>query len=73
MSRDRQIMGTYLHGIFEAPEGCRALLEWAGLEGAEQLDYAAVREKGIDRLADAIAASLDMSRLDALRPEFGGH
>ena len=73
MSRDRQIMGTYLHGIFEAPEGCRALLEWAGLEGAEQLDYAALREKGIDRLADAIEASLDISRLDALIPELGGH
>lgn len=70
MSEDDQIMGTYLHGIFESGRGCREILRWAGLQRAESLDYAALRERGIDRLADAIETSLDTSQLRSLIPEW---
>jgi len=59
-SADGQIMGTYLHGLFDHPEACRALLAWAGLKDAQPVDQAALREQGIDRLADAVEAHLDM-------------
>jgi hypothetical protein len=39
LSADGQILGSYLHGLFEAPAACAALLEWAGLGGAAPLDY----------------------------------
>jgi adenosylcobyric acid synthase len=67
VSDDNQIAATYLHGVFDTPEACAALLAWAGVEGAEPLDYPALREASLDRLADSFAESLD---LEALRAAF---
>jgi len=72
ISEDQQILGTYLHGIFESAKGCQEILRWAGLHQAEPLDYAALREQGIDCLADAIEASLDVAQLRSLIPELTG-
>ncbi|HEX9802827.1 MAG TPA: cobyric acid synthase [Gammaproteobacteria bacterium] len=63
ISGDNQVLGSYLHGLFDRPEAAGALLRWAGLAGAEGLDYAALREREIDRLADMMEAQLDMGRL----------
>jgi adenosylcobyric acid synthase len=63
ISGDNQVLGSYLHGLFDRPEAAGALLRWAGLAGAEGLDYAALREQEIDRLADMMEAQLDMGRL----------
>jgi adenosylcobyric acid synthase len=59
ISADGRVIGSYLHGIFESRAACNALLRWAGLEQPRTLDYAALREAGIDRLADAAEANLD--------------
>lgn len=59
LSEDGQILGTYLHGLFDHPEACDSLLRWAGLAEPERLDYPALREAGIDRMADATEAHLD--------------
>jgi len=63
---DGQILGTYLHGLFESPAACTALLRWAGLERPQTLDHAALREAAIERLADAIETHLDTARLREL-------
>jgi adenosylcobyric acid synthase len=63
LSDDGQILGTYLHGLFEAADGCAALLAWAGLVDPHGLDYAAIREASFDRLADALEAHLDLGDL----------
>ena len=63
LSPDRQILGTYLHGLFEEPSACAALLRWAGLTAPLALDHARRREEMLDRLADAIESALDLSRL----------
>lgn len=63
VSADGQVLGTYLHGLFDTPQALAALLRWAGLEQAQPLDLAALREAGIDRLADAVEAHLDTARL----------
>ncbi len=68
MSADGQILGTYLHGLFDTPAACAALLTWAGLTQAEASDYQAQRETTFDRLADAIDHHLDADWLHALRP-----
>lgn len=54
LSEDGQVAGTYLHGLFESPQASSALLRWAGLDDATPLDYAALRERDIDRLADLV-------------------
>src|SRR5690606_6524751 len=35
VSADQQVLATYLHGLFETPEACNAILRWAGLEDVE--------------------------------------
>ncbi|WP_322050828.1 cobyric acid synthase [Paraburkholderia bannensis] len=64
-SADGQIIATYLHGLFDTPQACAALLGWAGLTAAQQVDYPALREASLERLADTLAASLDLPRLYA--------
>jgi adenosylcobyric acid synthase len=66
ISADNQIAATYLHGIFDTPEACAALLEWAGLREAEALDYPALREASLDRLADTLGESLDLDALGSM-------
>ena len=61
ISKDGQVAGTYLHGLFESTAACDALLRWAGLERPDSPDYAALREAGINRLADAVETHLDMA------------
>jgi adenosylcobyric acid synthase len=66
ISADGQVMATYLHGLFEAPAACAALLAWAGLREARQVDYHARRERDIERLADLVEAHLDTRLLREL-------
>ena len=63
LSADGQIMGTYLHGLFEETSACAAVLRWAGLSEPLQIDHAARREHALDRLADTIEAECDLERL----------
>ncbi|GAB7522463.1 cobyric acid synthase [Paraburkholderia sp. 2C] len=63
LSADGQIFATYVHGLFDTPDACAALLGWAGLADAPPLDYPALREASLDRLADTLAAHLDLERL----------
>ncbi|MEX2473716.1 cobyric acid synthase [Marinobacter sp.] len=64
ISDDGQIAGTYIHGIFDQPEACRAILHWAGLGTDTKLGGAAVnyqqhRQQQLDRLADLVEEHLD--------------
>lgn len=66
LSEDGQVLGTYLHGLFESPAACEALLRWAGLENTQRVDYHALRERDIERLADLVEAHLDTRLLREL-------
>ncbi len=64
ISNDGLILGTYLHGIFESPLACNELLTWAGFESSGiTVDYHAVRDAQINRLADCVDQYLDTARL----------
>ncbi|MEE4754476.1 cobyric acid synthase [Pseudomonas alliivorans] len=65
-STDGQILGTYLHGLFESPAACSALLRWAGLRDVQAVDYHALRERDIERLADLVEKHLDGTLLRQL-------
>ncbi len=66
VSADGQILATYLHGLFEGSQSCAALLRWAGLEHAQTIDYEALRERDIERLADLVEQHLDTAHLRTL-------
>jgi len=62
-SDDDQVLGTYLHGVFDTPAACNALLRWAGLRGdAAAADMARLREASLDRIADAALPLLQALR-----------
>lgn len=62
ISSDGQVLGTYLHGLFDQPAALAGLLAWVGLENAQAIDINQQREVSIERLAQATES--------ALRPEF---
>ncbi|WP_416224010.1 cobyric acid synthase [Thiohalophilus sp.] len=68
ISNDNNVMGTYLHGLFDEPRACQALLEWAGLarQSEPQPDYQQLQETAIDRLAATLEQHLDMPKLLAI-------
>jgi adenosylcobyric acid synthase len=72
ISADGRILATYVHGLFDTPRSCAALLAWAGLQAAREIDYRMLRERSIDRLADAIAAHVDLGALFARTLRAGG-
>jgi adenosylcobyric acid synthase len=66
MSADGRILATYVHGLFDAPAACAALLEWAGMKGARGVDLAALREASLERLADCVEEKLETGALRTL-------
>ncbi len=64
VSDDDQVLGCYLHGLFDQAEACEALLRRVGLEGeAGAVDYQTHRQAELDRLADAVEEHLDTDAL----------
>ena len=68
ISSDKQIMGTYLHGIFDQPEVANKLLAWAGLinhdaEKEIQVSKYQQQEIELDRLANVLEQHLDLNQL----------
>jgi len=73
VTADGQILGTYVHGLFDHPAALSALLDWAGLREAVAIDVRAQREAAIDRLADAVEAHLDTTALWRMLAIRGAH
>ncbi|WP_306394341.1 cobyric acid synthase [Telluria beijingensis] len=59
VSDDGQILGTYLHGLFDHPEACRALLRWAGSRSEHIVDTAQLREASLERIADSVEGLME--------------
>jgi adenosylcobyric acid synthase len=53
LSADGQVLGSYLHGMFDTPEAFSALMSWAGLDGVAAVDLDQLREQSLDRLAES--------------------
>ena len=64
LSTDGQVMGTYLHGLFDDPQALSVVLQWAGLRHATAVDVRALREASIERLADMVQAHLQTQLLE---------
>ncbi|NVK74846.1 MAG: cobyric acid synthase [Oceanospirillaceae bacterium] len=63
LSPDGQIIGTYLHGVFDHPDALQALLNWAGVDQAAAFNYDQFRDKEIDRLADSAEQHMNIDAL----------
>ncbi|MGO2136717.1 cobyric acid synthase [Marinobacter sp.] len=67
VSADGQVAGSYVHGVFDEPAACEALLTWAGLDHTGvAVDYQQHRLEQLDRLADQVERCLDTDWLHNL-------
>lgn len=65
VSEDGQIIATYLHGLFNQSDTTQTILEWAGLKQAKALDYEALLESELERLAQVFESNLDMPKIES--------
>ncbi|MDB2387350.1 cobyric acid synthase, partial [Shewanella sp.] len=66
LSADNNILGTYLHGLFDSPAACQLLLQWAGMAKANSIDVNEIREQQLNRLADVLQSHMDLDALQAI-------
>jgi adenosylcobyric acid synthase len=62
-SEDKLIMGTYLHGIFDQPQACQAILNWAGYVTERTINLDDEREAGINLITNALEDNFDFPLL----------
>jgi len=62
-SDDEQVMGTYLHGLFDLPDACNELLKWAGYKGQLAININQIRETGISLITEALEDNFDFIKL----------
>jgi len=65
ISKDNQVLGSYLHGIFDTPAACQALLSWAGCTSLNPVDLGEIREKGIELITQTLEENFDFECLDS--------
>ncbi len=63
ISQDGQVLGTYLHGLFDHPQARDALFSWSGLLPSQQPGLGELREQELERLANAVERDIDCSTL----------
>jgi len=63
MSDDGQVLGTYLHGLFDSPESCKKLLQWLGADINTAIDLDTLREQELNRLAEAVESAMNLDFL----------
>ncbi|QTE84660.1 cobyric acid synthase [Shewanella algae] len=73
LSEDNQILGSYLHGLFDSPEACELLLAWAGMTAPQRhaVDINQQRQQQLDRLADVLEQHLDFNKIINIFKEEG--
>ena len=54
ISSDQQIIGTYVHGLFDEASAAQKILQWAGLHTDATIDIAEHRQTQLDRFADCL-------------------
>ena len=60
---DNQILGTYIHGLFDEPSALRSLLSWSGLKNPEMPDHQSLRDHNINMIADAMEEHIKINAL----------
>ena len=70
LSNDGQIMATYWHGIFDTPEALQQILHWAGLSDGQTIDFNAIREQQINRLAASVKQNINWQKLNSALQQF---
>ncbi|WP_029626887.1 cobyric acid synthase [Vibrio ordalii] len=63
LSDCQQVLGTYMHGIFDSFPATELICRWAGAADVSYYDHVAQKEQAINRIADAIEERLNLALL----------
>ncbi len=63
ISQCDQIVGTYLHGIFDQFSAAELICQWAGADSIENRDRVTSQQEAINRIADAIDEHINLDVL----------
>lgn len=65
ISVDNQIMGTYIHGLFDSPEMNKAIFDWIDPKHNinQGFDLDAHRERQLNQLANTLTTHLDIEKI----------
>jgi len=66
ISEDGNIIGSYIHGIFDEAQMLEHLLTWAGLTELDSFDYRQHQESELDRLAMEVEKAIPFERILSL-------
>ncbi len=64
ISKDNQVIGTYLHGLFDSAKAADSLLGWAGYKKQQAIDLDNLREAGINLISDTLEENFDFTKLE---------
>ena len=67
VNHDNNVLGTYLHGLFDEPSAANSILKWAGLNSTQAADLSLIREQQLERLADCLEEHLNPDFLNELK------
>ncbi len=59
VNEDNNIIGSYIHGIFDNTQTAESLLHWAGLANVQTIDIEDIREQQLERLAATLEEHFD--------------
>jgi adenosylcobyric acid synthase len=63
VSKDGQIIGTYIHGLFESAKTTQLLLKWVSGKQLDTIDWNTTRKNELDRLADMLESEIDIESI----------
>ncbi len=63
ISDDNQILGTYLHGLFDSAEATKKIMQWVGVEITSGIAIDELRERELNRLAKEVEATMNLDWL----------
>mgnify|MGYP000559798466 CR=1 FL=1 len=68
VSEDGQVMGTYLHGLFDSPQMCQAIFDWLKPDHkiAQHIDINEHRETQLNTLAEVCTQHLDITKIQQI-------
>ncbi|NVK23448.1 MAG: cobyric acid synthase CobQ, partial [Gammaproteobacteria bacterium] len=68
ISNDQQIIGTYLHGLFDQPDITQQIMLWVNpdFESTSNFSLDEHREQQLNKLADCYRQHLDLDKIQSI-------
>ncbi len=66
ITKDQQVAGCYIHGLFDAPQVLQLFIGWLGIKVDISTSIDELEQRAINRVSDACKSYLDINKIDIL-------